>query len=183
MTALSLCQPVTWLASLLTVIRLLLVFVFLVSNYLPGSRAMTVVIHWDWTLAITVTVFSLLGGFISHHLRARILRWEVRGSTEVLNCLVFQSGNLGDISEPGGHEGSSDLNVWCNLWTLSLLAPTSSSYDTNIISFPPLNRRSHTEKYDLQLCMLGNKGFLFYFLFYFMRGLFLRNLIIQLIFK
>ena len=74
MTALSLCQPVTWLASLLTVIRLLLVFVFLVSNYLPGSRAMTVVIHWDWTLAITVTVFSLLGGFISHHVRARILR-------------------------------------------------------------------------------------------------------------
>ena len=58
----------------MTVIRLMLVLVFLVSNYLPDSRALAVVIHWDWTLAITVTVFSLLGGFISHHVRATIIR-------------------------------------------------------------------------------------------------------------
>ena len=86
------CQPLTWLASLLTVIRFLLVLVFLVSNYLPASRAMTVVIHWDWTLAITVTVFSLLGGFISHHVRARILRAatsETSRSQEAMKAVLI----------------------------------------------------------------------------------------------
>ena len=45
-----------------------------------------------------------------------------------------QGGHLGDIAEPGGHEGSSDLNIWCNLWTFSLLTATSSCYDTDIMS-------------------------------------------------
>ena len=31
-------------------------------------------IHWDWTLAISVTVFGLLGAFVSQHIRASILR-------------------------------------------------------------------------------------------------------------
>merc|ERR1711953_123513 len=66
--------PFVWLTSILTFIRVLLVLVFLVSNYLPHSRAMAVVVHWDWTLAVTVTVFSLLGGFISQHVRATLLR-------------------------------------------------------------------------------------------------------------
>ena len=35
---------------------------------------MTVVIHWDWTLAITITVFGLLGGFLSHHVRSEVVK-------------------------------------------------------------------------------------------------------------
>ena len=35
---------------------------------------MTVVIHWDWTLAITITVFGLLGGFVSHHIRRELVK-------------------------------------------------------------------------------------------------------------
>ena len=79
----------------------------------------------------------------------------------MLNCFLFQSRHIGDFSEPGGHEGSSDLNIWGNLWTVSLLTATSRCYDTNIISLRSLNR-SHTEKNDLQFYMLGNKGFLLY---------------------
>ena len=35
---------------------------------------MAVVIHWDWTLAISITVFGLLGGFLSHHVRSAIVK-------------------------------------------------------------------------------------------------------------
>jgi len=66
--------PWFWLPLLMTLIRVLLVGVFLVSNYLPHSRLLSVLIHWDWTLAISVTVFGLLGAFVSQHIRASILR-------------------------------------------------------------------------------------------------------------
>jgi len=66
--------PWFWLPLLMTLIRVLLVGVFLVSNYLPHTRVMSVVIHWDWTLAISVTVFGLLGAFVSQHIRSSILR-------------------------------------------------------------------------------------------------------------
>ena len=62
---------------MLSLVRMLLVGVFLVSNYLPPpphSRSLQVIVHWDWTLAITVTVFGLLGGFTAQHLRLAALR-------------------------------------------------------------------------------------------------------------
>ena len=63
--------------------------------------------------------------------------------------------HLGDIAEPGGHEGCSDLNIWCNLWTVPLRTATSGCYDTNIIiksfpSLPSLHRSHNIEKNDLQ---------------------------------
>ena len=59
----------------MTAVRLCLLGVFLVSNYVPGDspRTLEVMVHWDWTLAVTVTVFCLLGGFVTQQLRARAL--------------------------------------------------------------------------------------------------------------
>ena len=67
-------QPFPWLPLLLLSVRLLLVLVFLVSNYLPSSRSLAVLVHWDWILATTVSIFSMLGGFLSHHITAAIIR-------------------------------------------------------------------------------------------------------------
>ena len=59
----------------MTLVRVCLLGVFLASNYVPvgSTRTMEVVVHWDWTLAVTVTVFSLLGGFVSQNVRASAL--------------------------------------------------------------------------------------------------------------
>ena len=95
----SFLQPYLWLPLMLTLIRLLLVGVFLVSNYLPHTRTMMVVIHWDWTLAITITVFGLLGGFISHHIRSSILKTaQSEADRSTLGMKVVLISLLGSIS-------------------------------------------------------------------------------------
>ena len=54
--------------------RVLLLPLFLISNYLPDTRVLVVVVQWDWTFALSVTIFAFLGGFVIQLLIVSILR-------------------------------------------------------------------------------------------------------------
>ena len=69
-------QPCTWIAVLLVLVRLILLPLFLFSNYLPDTRVVVVLVQWDWTFALLVTIFAFLGGFVLQLLVVSILRYS-----------------------------------------------------------------------------------------------------------
>ena len=69
-------QPCTWIAVLLVLVRLILLPLFLFSNYLPDTRVVVVLVQWDWTFALLVTIFAFLEGFVLQLLVVSILRYS-----------------------------------------------------------------------------------------------------------
>ena len=59
------CQPSWWLLALLTSVRLLLLPLLLLANLLPAVRLLPVLLTWDWTLVLSLTLAGLLGGYLT----------------------------------------------------------------------------------------------------------------------
>ena len=57
-------------------------------------------VHWDWTLAVTVTVFSLLGGFVTQQLRMGALASAAGSQSErsVVSMRMTLTATLGAAS-------------------------------------------------------------------------------------
>jgi len=69
--------PCSWIPIVLTILRLVLIPILLFSNYLPDTRELVVVVNWDWTAALTVTIFAMLGGFVHMQLVVSTLRYFI----------------------------------------------------------------------------------------------------------
>ena len=57
--------PSCWLLLLLTIVRLLLLPLLLFANIFPDTRRLPVLLTWDWTLILTITLSGLLAGYLT----------------------------------------------------------------------------------------------------------------------
>ena len=57
--------PSCWLLLLLTLVRIILLPLLLFANIFPHTRTMPVLLTWDWTLILTITLSGLLAGYLT----------------------------------------------------------------------------------------------------------------------
>ena len=57
--------PSCWLLLLLTLVRIILLPLLLFANIFPDTRQMPVLLTWDWTLILTITLSGLLAGYLT----------------------------------------------------------------------------------------------------------------------
>ena len=57
--------PSCWLLLLLTLVRIILLPLLLFANIFPDTRTMPVLLTWDWTLILTITLSGLLAGYLT----------------------------------------------------------------------------------------------------------------------
>ena len=57
--------PSCWLLLLLTLVRVILLPLLLFANIYPNLRMLPVLLTWDWTLILTITLSGLLAGYLT----------------------------------------------------------------------------------------------------------------------
>ena len=57
--------PSGWLLLLLTLVRIILLPLLIFANIFPETRRLPVLLTWDWTLILTITLSGLLAGYLT----------------------------------------------------------------------------------------------------------------------
>ena len=57
--------PSCWLLLLLTLVRIILLPLLIFANIFPDRRTLPVLLTWDWTLILTITLSGLLAGYLT----------------------------------------------------------------------------------------------------------------------
>ena len=147
--------PSCWLLLLLTLVRIILLPLLLFANIFPDSRTMPVLLTWDWTLILTITLSGLLAGYLTtatflsslgssiNVMEAKNKETQSRGAMR--SYLVLLAGTLAGATlalaippllqikirwQKGGSEGALSKRVTCCYllwWGSSLYHPCSDT--------------------------------------------------------
>lgn len=100
--------PPWWLLALLTVVRVILLPLLTFANLLPDLRLLPVLLTWDWTLLLTITLSGLLGGFLTASTFASCIRFPlIYASFLFVVVASLSSGHAPPPSEQGSRQARS----------------------------------------------------------------------------